>query len=261
MSENSIVRKLCSDIVYGPVRSRRFGISLGLNISGSGKYCSFNCIYCFRGKNDGRPDEADFRASLPSVESVLDSLETWIKKSYETIDDITLAGNAEPTNHPYFPEIVEGVIRLRNRYLLNVEVSVLTNGTGLIPRLNKRYMDVKYALEKVDNPCLKLDSGVPETWHIISRPYADISFSEWFDAVKILEKPIIQTLLMNGVVDNTAESELMKLKECYEILKPIKVHILNVDKPTAVSGIYPVEEEKFEKAKEFLFNWSSSSNK
>jgi wyosine [tRNA(Phe)-imidazoG37] synthetase (radical SAM superfamily) len=248
MSETS-VQQLCADIVYGPVLSRRFGTSLGLNISGQGKYCSFNCIYCFRGKNDGSPAETEFLTNLPSVESVLCSLEDWIKKSTQTIDDITFAGNAEPTNHPDFPEMVEGVINLRNKYLKDVEVSVLTNGTGLIPRLNKRYMDVKHVLERVDNPCLKLD-----TWHIISRPYADISFTEWFDAVQILDSPIIQTILMNGFVDNTTEKELMRLKECYGILKPRKIHVMNINKPTAFSGVYPVEEKEFKKAKDFLLN-------
>lgn len=155
MMKDTSIRKLCSEIVYGPVRSRRFGISLGLNISGSSKYCSFNCIYCFRGKNDGSPDHNDFLTGLPSTASVVDSLENWIKKSHETIDDITFAGNAEPTNHPDFPEIIEEVINLRNRYLQDVAVSVLTDGTGLIPRLNKRFMDVKHALEKVENPCIK----------------------------------------------------------------------------------------------------------
>jgi wyosine [tRNA(Phe)-imidazoG37] synthetase (radical SAM superfamily) len=252
MMKDTSIRKLCSEIVYGPVRSRRFGISLGLNISGSRKYCSFNCIYCFRGKNDGNPDHSDFLTGLPSIASVLDSLEDWIKKSHETIDDITFAGNAEPTNHPEFPEMVEGVINLRNRYLKDVAVSVLTNGTGLIPRLNKRFMDVKHALEKVENPCLKFDSGVPETWRIISRPYAQISFSEWFDAIQIIDLPIIQTILMNGLVDNTTDRELKKLKECYEILKSRKIHVLNINKPTAVSGLYPVGEKQFEKAKNFL---------
>ena len=254
MRKENTVRKLCSDIIYGPVSSRRFGISLGLNLSGTGKYCSFNCIYCFRGKNDGSPEDTSYMSDLPSFGAVMDSLEDWIKAPHETIDDITLAGNAEPTNHPAFPEIVEGVVNLRNRYLKNVEVSVLTNGTGLIPRLNNRYMDVKYALEKVENPCLKLDSGVPETWRVISRPYANISFAEWFDAIQILDSPIIQTILMNGFVDNTTDMELMKLKECYKILNPRKIHVLNIDKPTAVDGIYPVEEKEFEKAKNLLLN-------
>ena len=258
-NEVNKVQNKCIDIVYGPVHSRRFGISLGLNISGSGKYCSFNCIYCFRGKNDGSPDDAEFRANLPSVESVLDSLEEWITAPHDKIDDITLAGNAEPTNHPDFPEIVDGVIKLRDRYLPDVEVSVLTNGMGLIPRLNKRYMDVKYALERVDNPCLKLDSGVPETWRIISRPYAGVTFSEWFDAVRILDAPIVQTLLMNGFADNTTAGELAKLRECYGILKPKKLDVINIDKPTAVSGVYPVEEKEFDKAKAFLTDWKDTT--
>ena len=83
----SKTHNVCTDIAYGPVHSRRFGISLGLNISGSGKYCSFNCIYCFRGNNDGSPDTAEFRANLPSVEYVLDSLEKWINAPHDKIDE------------------------------------------------------------------------------------------------------------------------------------------------------------------------------
>lgn len=249
---NKTIRRLRSEIVYGPVNSRRFGASLGLNISGKGKYCSFNCIYCFRGKNDGSPDNNGFKETIPSVDRVLGLFEDWLKDPHENIDDITVAGNAEPSNHPDFPEIIYGIIKLRDRYLPHTGISALTNGTGLLPRLNQRYMDVKYALEKVDKPCLKLDSGVPGTWRKISRPYADITFSEWFDAINVLDSPVIQTLLMNGAIDNSTDKELMELRECHEILKPRTIHILNINKPTAFSGVYPVEQDKFEKAKKYL---------
>lgn len=248
------VRRLRSEIVYGPVLSRRFGNSIGLNISGGGKYCSFNCIYCFRGKNDGSPDNPGFKAAIPSIDLVLESFQYWLKESHEDVDDITIAGNAEPTNHPDFPEIIDGIIKLRDMYLPHTGISVLTNGTGLLPRINQRYMDVKYALEKIEQPCLKLDSGVQETWRKISRPYADITFSEWIDAVRILDNPVVQTMLMKGIVDNTIPDELTQLGECYRLLRPGQVQVLNVNKATAVPGVYPAGEKEFEKAKKFLCN-------
>jgi wyosine [tRNA(Phe)-imidazoG37] synthetase (radical SAM superfamily) len=260
MNEVSI-RRLRSEIVYGPVLSRRFGNSIGLNISGKGKYCSFNCIYCFRGKNDGSPDNPGFKAIIPSIDLVLESFEDWLKESYEDVDDITIAGNAEPTNHPDFPEIIEGVINLRDRYLPNVGISVLTNGTGLLPRLSPRYMDVKYALEKIERPCLKLDSGVPKIWRKISHPYADITFAEWFEAVRILDNPIVQKMLMMGIVDNTTPDELTQLREHYRLLKPGEIQVLNVNKATAIPGVSPVGEKEFEKAKEFLCKQGPSVNK
>ena len=252
MSENTPIRRLRSEIVYGPVSSRRFGNSLGINISGNGKYCSFNCIYCFRGKNDGNPDNPEYRETIPTPDLVLESLKNRLETLNENIDDITVAGNAEPTNHPDFPEIIDGIIRLRDMYLPDTGISVLTNGTGLMPRINKRYMDIKYALEKVEKPCIKLDSGVQETWRKISRPYADITFSEWFDAVKILNKPIVQAILMKGILDTTTHDELAQLKEIFRLLKAREFQVLNVNKATAVSGVYPVEEKEFEKAKIYL---------
>lgn len=255
MNKESSVRRLRSEIVYGPVCSRRFGNSLGINISGKSKYCSFNCLYCFRGKNDGSPESTDFLKMLPSVDMVIDSFKKWLINTYETVDDITIAGNAEPTNHPDFPEIVEEIIRLRDRHLPQVRISVLTNGTGLLPRMNNKYRYVQHALEKINQPCLKLDSGVPETWQKISMPYGNITFSEWFDSVKILNNPIIQTMLMKGIVNNTSDNELTHLKKCYEMLNPKGIQVLNINKPTAVSGVYPVERIDFRKAKNFLTNW------
>ena len=86
-------------------------------------------------------------------------------------------------------------------------------------------------------------------------PYGNITFSEWFDSVKILNNPIIQTMLMKGIVNNTSDNELTHLKKCYEMLNPKGIQVLNINKPTAVSGVYPVERIDFRKAKNFLTNW------
>ena len=246
------VRRVQQGIVYGPVRSRRFGASLGINMSGSGKYCSFDCLYCFRGINDGRPDSIDFRSGLPSADMVTDALNRWLDGSLVNIDDLTIAGNAEPTDHPAFPEIVDHIIRLRDNFRQGINITVLTNGMGLLQRLNSRHENVKSALERVDKLCVKLDTGVPESWLKLSRPYRGVTFLEWFKAVQTLSEPIIQTMLVKGRIDNTSQKELTHLKECLEILDPKEVQLLTINKPPAEPGLYPVERDEIDRIRKCL---------
>ena len=246
------VRRVQPGIVYGPVRSRRFGASLGINISGSGKHCSFDCLYCFRGINDDRPNSIDYRSGLPSADMVMDALNRWLESSSGDFDDLTIAGNAEPTDHPAFPEIVERIIRLRDNLIRRINITVLTNGMGLLPRLNSKYEKVRSALEKIDQPCLKLDSGVPATWRKIARPYRNVAFSEWFKAIQALPGPIIQTMLVKGRIDNTTPKELSHLNECFEILRPKDIQLLTINKAPADPGLYPVERDEIGRIRRYF---------
>ena len=138
--------------IFGPVISRRLGVSLGINLlPASGKVCTFDCLYCECGLNRERKTEE----KLPSVQAVLSELDTTLKKMQQDgrlPDVITFAGNGEPTAHPQFAEIIDGVVVLRDRYAPNAKVSVLSNGTQVHkPR-------VFAALQKVDNNILKLDT-------------------------------------------------------------------------------------------------------
>jgi wyosine [tRNA(Phe)-imidazoG37] synthetase (radical SAM superfamily) len=226
-------------IIYGPVRSRRFGLSLGVNLSGPAKYCSFDCLYCFRGPNDGRPSHPGFRAGLPSIDGVLSALDEWLSNG-EAIDDIAVAGNAEPTDHPEFLPIIEGLVSIRGARRPGVRITVLTNGMGLVPRFNPGHESVGKALGLVDNPCLKLDSGLQETWKKLSRPTDGITLEEWLEAACAVFPPALQTMFVQGSVDNTTPSELDALSRAYARLRPQKVFLLTINKPPADSGLTPV---------------------
>ena len=119
---------LFSEIVFGPVHSRRLGTSLGINLLPyDGKLCSFDCIYCECGLNK------DFRTKtkLPNRENVRlalsDKLNSLKTEGIE-LDVITFAGNGEPTMHPDFHTIIDDTIELRDRYYPNSKISVLSNG-------------------------------------------------------------------------------------------------------------------------------------
>ncbi|MCP4690836.1 MAG: radical SAM protein [Desulfobacterales bacterium] len=240
MSGPAPVRSVIDGILYGPVKSRRFGISLGINLSGRGKYCSFSCPYCFRGANHGRPDHPRFRQGLPTPGAVLRALEERLRHADgEGIRDWTIAGNAEPTDHPDFPAIVRRLIAMRDRSHPGVKISVLTNGMGLTPRLNANHEAVRLALEAVDRPCLKLDGGTPATWRKLANPYAGVTLPEWMEGARRLSRPIIQTMLVRGRIDNTTPDEVAALKARYREIAPRGVQILTINKPPADSRLHP----------------------
>ena len=115
--------------VFGPVHSRRLGISLGINLlPADGKVCSFDCIYCECGFNaERRP-----RLPLPSREEVSVKLEERLQEMRQdgvVPDVLTFAGNGEPTCHPHFAGIIDDTIALRDRYFPAAKISVLRHMT------------------------------------------------------------------------------------------------------------------------------------
>ncbi len=253
MSGRVPVRNIVSGILYGPVTSRRFGASLGINLSGRGKYCSFSCPYCFRGPNHGRPSHPRFRRELPTLGAVLRSLKERLHQADgDRIEDWTLAGNAEPTDHPDFPRIVEALTALRDAFFPRVKISVLTNGMGLLPRLNKNHEAVRVALSAVDRPCLKLDGGAPATWRKMANPFAGVTLPEWMDGVQRLSRPIIQTMFVRGGIDNTTPAEIEALKACCRTLAPREVQVLTINKPPADSRLRPVPPERLKQLQDLM---------
>jgi wyosine [tRNA(Phe)-imidazoG37] synthetase (radical SAM superfamily) len=161
---------LFNEIVFGPVSSRRFGVSLGINLlPDTMKYCSFNCIYCECGLTD---DDQEERAKLYSTDSIICALEERFKELHEKgllPDNITFAGNGEPTMHPGFAEVIDKTVSLRDVYFPLAKITVLSNST----RLTKD--TVRAALEKIDHNVLKLDAGSEEMFRAINRPLSPVT--------------------------------------------------------------------------------------
>ena len=150
--------------VFGPIHSRRLGVSLGINLMpDDGKVCSFDCLYCEAGYNA----QGTGSTGLPPRETVAQSLENRLnamRLAGDPLDVITFSGNGEPTLHPEFPEIIEDTLRLRDKYYPLAKVSVLTNATRIFDPATAE------ALKRVDNNILKLDSAVEDTMRLIDRP-------------------------------------------------------------------------------------------
>lgn len=234
--------------VFGPIHSRRLGVSLGINLSpDDGKVCSFDCIYCEAGYNS----QGAGSTGLPRREKVKrdlrEKLET-MKKRDEKLDVITFSGNGEPTLNPEFPLIAEDVMELRDEYYPEAKVSVLTNSTKIFSP------EVAQTLKKVDNNILKLDSAIEETMQLIDKPNSkDFSVEKVIEALKQFEgSGIIQTMFLRGQhegknVDNTTPEEINALISAYKEIKPREIMIYSLDRSTPEEKLIKVGNEELKK--------------
>ncbi|WP_294633742.1 radical SAM protein [uncultured Bacteroides sp.] len=218
--------------IFGPVHSRRLGVSLGINLlPEDGKVCSFDCVYCECGFN------ADHRARkpLPTREEVRTALEAKLldmQRNGPNPDVLTFAGNGEPTSHPHFPEIIEDTLALRDKYFPAAKVSVLSNSTFISRPA------VFDALNKVDNNILKLDTVDEEYIRTVDRPNTHYSVTEIIERLKTFEgNCIIQTMFMKGSyqgkdVDNTSDRYVLPWLEALKDINPRQVMIYTIDRET-----------------------------
>jgi len=238
---------LFSDIVFGPIKSRRLGSSLGVNLlPRHGKWCNFDCLYCECGFNkDGMQDK-----EIPGKEIVLDALKTKIielAKVNTVVDSITFSGNGEPTMHPDFPEILEVTLLLRNKFMPSAKVSVLTNGS----RLGNKA--VANALLKADNPIIKIDSANEETISLLNRPNFQHSLSETVDLLKnFRHKFVLQTMFLRGEfqgkkIDNTTEKEINLWHKLVLQIQPREIMIYTIDRETPAKNLEKITVDEMEK--------------
>jgi Fe-S oxidoreductases len=224
---------LFDQIIFGPVKSRRLGVSLGINLLPTKKkICNFNCIYCECGWTR---DIEKAISRLPRREEVYSALElklSELKKKGLAPDVITYAGNGEPTLHPEFPGIIDDSITLRNKYFPDARIAVLSNATTISNPL------IKAALLKVDQNILKLDSAFDSTIKIHNQPRVDISAEELIENLRGFNgKVTVQTLFLRGthngkVIDNTTPVEINAWLKAIERIKPSQVMIYTISRDT-----------------------------
>ena len=238
---------LYSSPIFGPVHSRRLGVSLGINLlPADGKCCTFDCIYCECGFNH------DFVAHLrmPSREQVYDALRKQLELMQQEgpkPDVLTFAGNGEPTMHPHFPEIVDDVIALRNEFFPEAKVSVLSNATQIL------HQTVFDALMKVDNNILKLDTVSNSYIRLLDRPV-----NSTYDVNKLIEKMaefkghcIVQTMFLNGEfegkdVSNLGDEYVEPWLDALTTIDPEEVMIYTIDRETPAHHLQKATHEELD---------------
>jgi len=231
---------LFDQIIFGPIHSRRLGLSLGVNLLPiDAKICSFNCIYCECGFNTTMHD-----SPIPTRDQVRETLDA---KLHEMVaegqipDVITFAGNGEPTLHAEFEGIIDDTIALRNKYCPTAKVSVLSNST----RIHKPHIFA--ALNKVDNNILKFDSAIDRTMKLMDQPVGKHINVAWFiEHLKKFEgRLIIQTMFLRGEVqgeklDNTTDEEVEAWIHALEQIRPQQVMIYSLDREAPTKNLQKV---------------------
>lgn len=238
--------------IFGPVHSRRLGVSLGINLlPDDGKVCTFDCLYCECGLNATHRSHKP----LPTREEVATALENKLNTMQAdgvTPDVLTFAGNGEPTIHPQFHEIIADTIALRNRLCPNAKVSVLTNAT-LITRDN-----VFEALKLVDNNIVKLDTVSSEYIQNIDRPTGKYNLGAIIDRMKAFNgKAVIQTMFMKGIangidVNNTGDDYVLPWIATVKAIAPREVMIYTIDRETPTKGLEKATHEELDRIVELL---------
>jgi wyosine [tRNA(Phe)-imidazoG37] synthetase (radical SAM superfamily) len=236
---------LFHETIFGPIHSRRLGVSLGINLSPrDGKICSFDCIYCEAGYNA----QGAGKTGLPKREEVRQLLEERLSTMHnagERLDVMTFSGNGEPTIHPDFAGIIDDVIQLRDKYYPEVKISVLTNSTQL------HRADVVAALRRVDNNILKLDSAIETTMRRLDCPVTTS-----FTVEKVVEQlqqfgnqAIIQTMITRGEhngerIDNSTPDEIAALIEAYRKISPREIMLYTIDRQTPEHSLEHVSKDE-----------------
>ncbi len=235
---------LYDNIIFGPIRSRRLGLSLGVNLLPiDSKLCSFDCIYCECGWNDEHPGKRRFNAR-EDVRAMLDETLQKMVAQGTPPDVITFAGNGEPTLHPDFESIIEDTIALRDKHCPEAKVSVLSNATQI------HREDVRRALLRVDNNILKLDSAFDATVQLINKPQGAYTVARTVELLKAFEgNLIVQTMFLRGEyldqrVDNTTEEEVSAWLRLVEEIRPKQVMVYSLDRDTPCQTLEKVEKDE-----------------
>ena len=232
---------LFSSIIYGPIRSRRLGVSLGVNLMPTdAKLCTFDCVYCECGWN-----QPVSHPQLPTREQVRESLASTLNTLHSAPDVITFSGNGEPTLHPEFLGIIQDTCALRDQYCPDAKISVLSNSTQLFRE------DVVEALRLCDNRILKLDSAITSTMRLIDKPVnPSLTVEQIVERLSVFNGDFtLQTCFLTGeyegrIIDNTTPEELAAWYRAVDYLRPKQVMIYVIDRATPLKTLSKIPLDK-----------------
>ena len=232
---------LFSSIIYGPIRSRRLGVSLGVNLMPTdAKLCTFDCVYCECGWN-----QPVSHPQLPTREEVRESLHSQLSTLNSPLDVITFSGNGEPTLHPEFLGIIQDTCALRDQYCPGAKISVLSNSTQLFRE------DVVEALRLCDNRILKLDSAITSTMRLIDKPVnPSLTVEQIVERLSVFNGDFtLQTCFLTGeyegrIIDNTTPEDLAAWYHAVDYLHPKQVMIYVIDRATPLKTLSKIPFDK-----------------
>ncbi len=221
---------LQSDIIYGPINSRRLGRSLGINLLPTNhKLCSFDCVYCHYGRTQVKTLFPG-AGQLPSVEEVLQAVQEGLH-AHPDIDFLTFSGNGEATLHPQFPQIAAAVRELRDELRPEAKLAILSNSSTVhLPHIQE-------ALASLEAPIMKLDAGDPKTFAGLNRAAREVKLEDIIEGLKDVPGLIIQSVMVDGRVSNVRSTAYRAWLAALAEIRPTQVQIYSTDRPVPDVGI------------------------
>jgi len=225
-------------IFYGPVFSRRFGRSYGINLLPTQyKLCSFDCVYCEYGRGGYQDRSLFFNDDMPKAGEIIEEVEKALRKP-RSVQSLTFSGNGEPTLHPDFYDIVLEVKNLRDHFCPNSQLVLLSNASQLFnPEIVK-------AINLFDIPMMKLDAGDERTYKLINHPEDTVHLNDILDGLKRLPHLMVQSMIIDGQITNSRGEPYAAWVEALNDLRPEKVQIYSADRPPADTKVEPVSPQK-----------------
>ena len=220
--------------VFGPVNSRRFGISLGIDLSPDTKSCNFDCVYCeLKG---AKP--VSYIQNPPKVEDIISEVKEALEK-FNDIDVITITSNGEPT---LYSEL-ESLVNELNKIKKDKKLLILSNGSTICDE------KIQNMLNKIDIVKLSLDCATQKCFKKLDRPLKGIEIEKLYKCMEQFSKCfnnklVIEILLVKGINDN--EDEIKKINEILQFIKPDRVDIGTINRPPAYR-VKPVAQDKINK--------------
>jgi len=229
-------------IIYGPIRSKRLGRSLGLNLFPSDrKICSFDCIYCHFGATTDHLLEC-LDARVPPVRDVLAAVESYLKSDHE-FDFVTFSGNGEPTLYPQFAELVPKLKQLIARIRPSVKLALLSNSSTV------NRTGLYRAFDQVDLPIFKLDAGDQATFEVLNYPCPGIRVEDIIRGLARLATRVnlvVQTAVVSGPVKNWDGTAFEHWVAAIRTIKPSEVQLYTADRPFADCRVEKLNDERLD---------------
>jgi len=244
-----MILQLKKKIIYGPVRSRRLGLSLGINLFlWDQKVCSFNCVYCQYGWTDFHVARADsLGEGFPSVDRVTSALQEALLTEAIKPAYITFSGNGESTLHPNFGSIVDGVIEISRQFAPDSRIAILSNSSTVGDEKIRR------ALARLDHRIMKLDCGLSGQFEKYNKPAPGISFEDITDGLAILSRSAgltLQTLVASGGDGNLNSRNVNAWIARTKRISPQLIQLYTLDRGYPAEDLRPADREELVRIKE-----------
>jgi wyosine [tRNA(Phe)-imidazoG37] synthetase (radical SAM superfamily) len=214
--------------IFGPVSSRRFGRSLGIDLSPATKQCNYDCLYCELSPTDTVAAQTD----VVDPDTIMTELETALKR-YPDIDVLTLTANGEPTLYPHLDTLIDRINAIKG----SIRTLILSNGSTIADT------QIQETLMKIDTVKLSLDCATPRCFRRLDRQHAGIELEEIKQGMltfraRTTSLLIIEILIVKGI--NDTEGEIAALDHYLHTLRPDRIDLGTIDRPPAYA-VEPVD--------------------